>query len=145
VANTDNTDRLRKVVEDLDLPHKAEKLKKTVEELDLPHKAEKLAAATSQTARETVSKVADLTAQNRDKVDDAVDKLGESINKLTKGRSAEVVTKAKTQLAKGVDKLVDQRPSHEDDGSSTGSGSPGNGSAGSGSAGSDSAGSDPAP
>ena len=115
-TDTSSAEKLRKVVEDLDLPQKAEKLKRTVEELDLPHKAEKLATATSHTAHEAVAKAADLTHKNRDKVDDVVDKLGESINKLTKGRSADVVTKAKTQVARGVDKLVDQRPAHEDGG-----------------------------
>lgn len=115
-TDTFSAEKLKKVVEDLDLPHKAEQLKKKVEELDLPDKAEKLAAATSQTAHEAVSKAAELTHKNRDKVDDAVEKLGESINRLTKGKSADVVSKATSQVAKGVDKLVDQRPQHEDGG-----------------------------
>ena len=106
-----NTDKLKKTVEDFELQAKAEKLKKTIEELDLPAKAEKLASVTSQTAREGLSKAGALTHKNRDKVDSAIDKLGDSINQLTKGKSAETVAKAKVQMAKGVDKLSEQRPS----------------------------------
>ncbi len=92
-----NTDKLKKTIEDLDLQRTAEQV------AQLAHQAE-------QTARHAVAKAGELTHANRDKVDGVIEKVSEAIDLLTKGKAAPHLAKAKAQVAKGIDKLEEQRP-----------------------------------
>jgi hypothetical protein len=86
-----------------------DKLKRKAEEYDLQRKADHLAAAAVKTAKEAKEKAAELADENRDKVGSVLDKAGAAIDQRTQGKYADKVAKAKVQVAKGVDRLADQR------------------------------------
>jgi len=86
-----------------------DKLKRRAEELDLQRKADQLAVAATKAAQQAKEKAAELADENRDKVGSVLDKAGAAIDERTQGKYADRVAKAKVQVAKGVDKLADQR------------------------------------
>ncbi len=86
-----------------------DKLKRRAEELDLQRKADQLAVAATKAAQQAKEKAAELADENRDKVGSVLDKAGAAIDERTQGRYADRVAKAKVQVAKGVDRLADQR------------------------------------
>ena len=86
-----------------------DKLKRRAEELDLQRKADQLAVAATKAAKQAKEKAAELADENRDKVGGVLDKAGAAIDQRTQGKYADRVAKAKVQVAKGVDKLADQR------------------------------------
>lgn len=120
-------DKARKALADLDLPAKAEKLvhdtEKVITELDLPAKAERLAheagkaaQATGHVAHEAVTKAGEAVHTNRASIDEAIGKVGDTVDSLTHGRSVQQVAKVKEQVSKGVDKLAEHRPGGSSDG-----------------------------
>ncbi len=86
-----------------------DKLKRRAEELDLQRKADQLAVAATKAAKQAKEKAAELADENRDKLGPVLDKAGAAIDQRTQGKYADRVAKAKVQVAKGVDKLADQR------------------------------------
>jgi hypothetical protein len=86
-----------------------DKLKRRAEELDLQRKADQLAVAATKAAKQAKEKAAELADQNRDKLGPVLDKAGAAIDQRTQGKYADRVAKAKVQVARGVDKLADQR------------------------------------
>lgn len=86
------------------------KVKAKAEEWDVQGKAEKLAAEVDKVAHEAKDKAATYADENRDKVASGLDKAGAKIDERTKGQYADKIVKAKEQVAKGVDKLAEQRP-----------------------------------
>ncbi len=87
-----------------------DKMKAKAEEWDVQGKAEKLAAEVDKVAHEAKDKAATYADENRDKVASGLDKAGAKIDERTKGQYADKIVKAKEQVAKGVDKLAEQRP-----------------------------------
>jgi len=87
-----------------------DRLKRRAEELDLQGRADQLAEAAAKAAHQAKDKAAELADENRDKVGNVLDKAGAAIDERTQGKYADKVAKAKVQVAKGVDKLAEQRP-----------------------------------
>lgn len=87
-----------------------DKLKKKAEELDLKTKADQLAEQAKEAAHQAKEKAGELAHENRDKVGDLVDKAGAVIDDKTGGKYTDKITKAKEQVAKGVDKVAEGRP-----------------------------------
>ena len=88
-----------------------DKLKQRAEELDLQHKADQFADAATKAAHDARERVGELAYENRAKVAEVVDKAGAKVDERTDGKYADKVAKAKQQVAKGVDKLAEQRGS----------------------------------
>ena len=85
-------------------------VKAKAEEWDVQGKAEKLAAEVDKLAQEAKDKAATYADENRHKVAGGLDKAGAKIDERTKGQYSDKIVKAKEQVAKGVDKLAEQRP-----------------------------------
>ena len=85
-------------------------VKAKAEEWDVQGKAEKLSAEVDKLAHEAKDKAATYADENRDKVTSGLDKAGAKIDERTKGQYADKIVKAKEQVAKGVDRLAEQRP-----------------------------------
>ncbi len=88
-----------------------DRLKQRAEELDLQHKADQFADAATKAAHEARERVGELAHENRAKVAEVVEKAGAAVDERTDGKYADKVAKAKQQVAKGVDKLAEQRGS----------------------------------
>ena len=86
-----------------------DKLKQRAEELDLQAKADQFADAATKAAHDARERVGELAHENRAKVAEIVDKAGAKVDERTDGKYADKVAKAKQQVAKGVDKLAEQR------------------------------------
>jgi hypothetical protein len=86
------------------------KVKAKAEEWDVQGKAEKVAAEVDKVAHEVKDKAATYADENRDKVASGLDKAGAKLDERTEGKYADKIVKAKAQVAKGVDKLAEQRP-----------------------------------
>ncbi len=89
-----------------------DRLKRRADELDLQGKADQLADAAAKAAHRAKDRAAELADENRDKVGGVLDKAGAAIDERTQGKYADKVAKAKQQVAKGVDRLAEQRPDH---------------------------------
>ena len=87
-----------------------DKLKKKAEELDLKTKADHLAEQAKEAAQQAKEKAGELAHENRDKVEDLVEKAGSVIDDKTGGKYTDKIAKAKEQVAKGVDKVAEGRP-----------------------------------
>ena len=86
------------------------KVKAKAEEWDVQGKADKLAAEVDKVAHEAKDKAATYADENRHKVASGLDKAGAKIDERTEGRYSDKIGKAKEQVAKGVDRLAEQRP-----------------------------------
>lgn len=97
-----------------------DKMKKKADELGLVEKAE-------HAAKQAREKAGELAAENRDKIDNVVTKAGSAIDQRTEGKYADKITKAKEQIAKGVDKVAEKDPGHGPAGASGVAGAAGTG------------------
>jgi len=86
------------------------KVKAKAEEWDVQGKADKLAAEVDKVAHEAKDKAATYADENRHKVASGLDKAGAKIDERTEGRYSDKIGKATEQVAKGVDRLAEQRP-----------------------------------
>ncbi len=86
-----------------------DRAKQKAQEYDLQTKAKHLADAAETAARQTVHKAGDLAHDKRDTVLSGLDTVAAKVDTKTNGKYADKVAKAKSQLAKGVDKLAEQR------------------------------------
>ena len=86
------------------------KVKAKAEEWDVQGKADKLAAEVDKVAHEAKDKAATYADENRHKVASGLDKAGAKIDERTEGKYSDKIGKAKEQVAKGVDRLAEQRP-----------------------------------
>ncbi len=87
-----------------------DKLRHKAEELDLETKAKDLAEAAAKAAQQAKEKAAEIAHEQRDRVEEVLDKAGQAIDAKTEGKYHDKVAKAKDSVVKGVDKLAEQRP-----------------------------------
>ncbi len=83
-------------------------MKRKADEVNLQGKAKELGDAVTELVKAAVGMVGGFAAENREKVDGALDKAQETVGGNLKGKSADKVTKVRAQVDKGLDKLVDQ-------------------------------------
>ncbi|MEO5745277.1 MAG: antitoxin [Terracoccus sp.] len=83
-------------------------MKRKADEVHLQGKAKDFGDAVTELVKAAVGMVGGFAAENRQKVDGALDKAQETVGGNLKGRSADTVTKVRAQVDKGLDKLVDQ-------------------------------------
>lgn len=86
-----------------------DKIKQKAEELDLEQKAKDLADAAAKAAQQAKEKAGEIAHEQRDKVEEVLDKAGHAIDEKTEGKYHDKVVKAKDSVVKGVDKLAEQR------------------------------------
>ena len=87
-----------------------ETLKAKLDELDLDRRLDELTRATEDAVKKAVAHAGDLAHDNREKVSTLLDKAGALIDEKTDGKYHDQVTKVRTQVETGVDKLAAKRP-----------------------------------
>ena len=83
-------------------------MKRKADEVHLQDKAKDFGDAVSELVKAAVGMVGGFAAENREKVDGALDKAQETVAGNLSGRSADKVTKVRSQVDRGLDKLADQ-------------------------------------
>jgi ElaB/YqjD/DUF883 family membrane-anchored ribosome-binding protein len=96
--------------EDGDAMSFLDKMRQKAEELDLDTKARELADAAAKAAQQAREKAGEIAHEQRDKVEEVLDKAGRAIDDKTEGKYHDKVVKAKDTVVKGVDQLAQQRP-----------------------------------
>lgn len=86
-----------------------DKIRRKADELELDKKAKELADAAAKAAQQAKEKAGEIAHEQRDKVEEVLDKAGQAIDERTEGKYHDKVTKAKESVVKGVDKLAEQR------------------------------------
>lgn len=94
-------------------------LRRKANEADLPDKAKGLGDAVADLVKAAAAMVGSFTADNREKVDGALDRAQEKVEENVSGRSVDKVTRARASFDKGLDKLTEQ--SERQQSSTTGS------------------------
>ena len=87
-----------------------ETLKAKLDELDLDRRLDELTRATEDAVKKAVAHAGDLAHDNREKVSALLDKASAVIDEKTDGKYRDQVTKVRTQVETGVDKLAAKRP-----------------------------------
>jgi ElaB/YqjD/DUF883 family membrane-anchored ribosome-binding protein len=87
-----------------------ETLKTKIEELELDRRFDELTEATEKVYKKAVANVGELAHENRDRVTTLLDKAGAAIDHRTDGKYSETVSKVRSQVVHGVDKLAARRP-----------------------------------
>ena len=87
-----------------------EQMKHKADEVNLQGKAKDFGDAVVEVLKAAVGLAAGYAAENREKVDGALDKAAQTIEQKTGGKHADTVTKVRAQVDKGIDKLVEQKP-----------------------------------
>ena len=90
-----------------------DKLKQKAEELDLQTKANQLAEQAKVAAQQAKEKAGELAYENRERIEDLADKAGHAIDERTGGKYGDKISRAKEQVARGVDKVAEGRPVHD--------------------------------
>lgn len=85
-----------------------EDMKRKADDVHLQDKAKDFGDAVAELVKAAVGMVGGFAAENREKVDGALDKAQETVSGNLSGRSADKVTKVRAQVDKGLDKLADQ-------------------------------------
>ncbi|HEX5968216.1 MAG TPA: antitoxin [Intrasporangium sp.] len=87
-----------------------EQMKHKADEVNLQGKAKDFGDAVVEVLKAALGLAAGYAAENREKVDGALDKAARTIEEKTGGKHADTVTKVRAQVDKGIDKLVEQKP-----------------------------------
>ncbi|MDN5798269.1 MAG: antitoxin [Intrasporangium sp.] len=94
--------------------HRAEELEQQArakaEELELKDKANQFAGQAKDAAHQAKGKVGELAHENREKIEGFVENAGRWVDEHTGGKYTDTITKAREQVARGVDKVADSRP-----------------------------------
>jgi hypothetical protein len=85
-------------------------MKHKADEVNLQGKAKDFGDAVVEVIKAALGLAAGYAAENREKVDGALDKAAATIEQKTGGKHADTVTKVRAQVDKGIDKLVEQKP-----------------------------------
>ncbi|MDN5765752.1 MAG: antitoxin [Humibacillus sp.] len=86
-----------------------EDMKRKADEVHLQDKAKDFGDAVAELVRAAVGMVGGFAAENREKVDVALDKAQAKVAENTSEKHTDTVTKVRSQVDKGFDKLVEQR------------------------------------
>lgn len=89
----------------------SEQMKQKADEVDLQAKAKEFGNALVEVVKAAAGLAAGYAAENRDKVDDVLDKAARTVDERTGGKHADTVTKVREQVDKGITKLVEQKDS----------------------------------
>ena len=84
-------------------------MRRKADEVHLQDKAKDFGDAVAELVKAAVGMVGGFAAENREKVDGALDKAQAKVGENTSGKHADTVTKVRSQVDKGLDKLVQQR------------------------------------
>ena len=87
-----------------------EQIKHKADEVNLQGKAKDFGDAVVEVAKAALGLAAGYAAENREKVDGALNKATQTIDEKTGGKHADTVTKVRAQVDKGIDKLVEHKP-----------------------------------
>lgn len=87
-----------------------DKIRQKAEELDLETKAKDFADAAAKAAQQAREKAGEIAHDQRERVEEVLEKAGQAIDERTEGKYHDKVAKAKESVVKGVDKLAEQRP-----------------------------------
>jgi acylphosphatase len=87
-----------------------EQMKHKADEVNLQGKAKDFGDAVVEVVKAALGLAAGYAAENREKVDGALDKAAQTIEQKTGGKHADTVTKVRAQVDKGIDKLVEHKP-----------------------------------
>lgn len=90
-----------------------EQIKHKADEVNLQGKAKDFGDAVVEVAKAALGLAAGYAAENREKVDGALNKATQTIDEKTGGKHADTVTKVRAQVDKGIDKLVEHKPQPE--------------------------------
>ena len=85
-----------------------EQIKHKADEVNLQGKAKDFGDAVVEVAKAALGLAAGYAAENREKVDGALNKATQTIDEKTGGKHADTVTKVRAQVDKGIDKLVEK-------------------------------------
>jgi hypothetical protein len=88
-----------------------EQLKHKADEVHFQEKAKDFGDAVVEMAKTVMFAAAGYAQENRGKVDGALDKAEAKIEEKTGGKHADTVTKVRSSVDKGIDKLVEQNTS----------------------------------
>lgn len=83
-------------------------LRRKANDADLPEKAKGLGDALADLIKAALTMVGSFTAENRERVDGALDRAQEKVEENVSGRSVDKVTRVRASVDKGLDKLTDQ-------------------------------------
>ncbi|OFE18925.1 hypothetical protein BA895_01825 [Humibacillus sp. DSM 29435] len=86
-----------------------EDMKRKADEVHLQDKAKDFGDAVAELVKAAVGMVGSFAAENREKVDVALDKAQAKVAENTNDKHIDTVTKVRSQVDKGFDKLVEQR------------------------------------
>lgn len=87
-----------------------ETVKKKIDELELDKRFTEIAGQTERVFKTAVEKAGELAHDRRADIDGLLDKAEGAFNERTEGKYADKVTKAKSSVKTGVDKLAEKRP-----------------------------------
>ena len=86
----------------------SDQMKHKADEVDLQGKAKALGDAVAEMLKTAVSLAAGYAENNRDKVEDILDKAEQAVATKAGGKHAATVTKVRASVDKGIDKLVEK-------------------------------------
>ena len=84
-------------------------MKRKADEVHLQDKAKDFGDAVAELVKAAVGMVGSFAAENRERVDVALDKAQSKVGENTSDKHTDTVTKVRSQVDKGLDKLVEQR------------------------------------
>ena len=102
-----------------------DQMKNKADEVHLQAKAKDFGDALAAVVKAAVDAVGGYTSEHRDKITGALDKTEQVIGERTGGKHAETVSKVRSQLDKGIDKIAQQADAKPGS-AQPGSGQPGN-------------------
>lgn len=85
-------------------------LKAKIEDLQLERRISELTAQAEDLVIRGLAKAGEATHEHRAQIDGLLDKAGSAIDQRTEGKYADKVSRARTQLERGVERLAERRP-----------------------------------
>lgn len=84
--------------------------RRAIEDLELDKHLARAGAAASTFAQEAVTRAGTFAQQHRETANDWLDRAEGEVDRVTKGKAHDVVTKVRSGIAAGVDVVADQAP-----------------------------------
>ena len=85
-------------------------LKDKLDELEVERRLSELAAQAEEVVVKGIARAGELTDDNRDRIEELLDRAGGALDRRTEGKYAEQIGRVRTTLERGVDRLAAQRP-----------------------------------
>lgn len=87
-----------------------ERIRARLEELDVDSRLEELADQATDAVNRGVARAGELTHEHREQIDHALDRASGRLDLRTDGRYADRISRARTSLDRGVDRVEEHRP-----------------------------------